>query len=262
MIFQENLPDNKIYRFVNLNNQDSFLFDSNTNEFRGIVAVANNPVDDSPLINVGGSSQFSNIDIVFTDRSTVVVPTNDFIIKTNMKANFPDPQFDFASVKLQIHIVDENNVFNMEDVTPQDLISETAFINIPNGNSNIDFTLTAPSILSKDLPSGKVYRVRLVNNIFNTQSAFPFPHQLFVVTNPTLSNADFSKKETFSFYPNPAQDIITINSATTTDTYKIFNMSGQTVNEVTSSGKISIAHLTSGTYFLANKKGIVKFVKK
>ena len=62
----------------------------------------------------------------------------------------------------------------MEDVSPQELISESAFMTIPNGNSNLNFTLDTPTVLSENLPNGKVYRIRLVNGELNDQFAFPF----------------------------------------------------------------------------------------
>ncbi len=265
MSFQENLPDNKVYRLVDNNYNGYLLFDVDTNENTGNGSIDNVTNSSIPnleeMLIIGGNSQESNINVSFTNRSASVLKTStSFTISTSITANLDDI-FDSASVKFQIHIVDDANLFTMENVSPQELISESAFMPIFNGDSNIDFTLQTPDDLSSDLPSGKSYRIRLVNEDFNTHNAYPLPYELSVVS--TLSTIGFSEKETVYLYPNPAQESISVNSKKNIEKYKIFDVTGTLVTDKkTSTNILSVNHLTPGIYFLDTSLGIHKFIKK
>ena len=54
--------------------------------------------------------------------------------------------------------------------------------------------------------------------------------------------------EAFTFYPNPARDVIIVNEELE---YKVFNISGQEVmNGISSGNKINVNSLEDGIYFI------------
>jgi len=85
-----------------------------------------------------------------------------------------------------------------------------------------------------------------------------------VFENTSLSTSDFDSNS-FSFYPNPAKDIINFSSSTTIETITIYNVLGQEVfSKETYSKKFSIdiSNLSSGTYVAKlNKDGKYPSVK-
>lgn len=259
MTFQENLPDNKVYRLVNKGNLDAELIDNDTFQNTGFVSIISN--DSSLELSVGENSRFSNIDVSFTDRSASVLSnTANFTIATNVEAMIGE--FELASAKFQIHIVDRANLFIMEDVSPQEFISESAFMPIPNGNSNLNFTLDTPAILSENLPEGKVYRIRLVNGEFNDQFAFPFPYELSVRDEATLSNTEIENRSAITLSPNPATDTISINTLKGNQNITIYTSNGLKVYEHKSNAKrLDVSFLNSGLYVLVCNEGRFKFVK-
>ncbi len=260
MTFQENLPDDKVYRLVNKDDMVAELVDDTTFQNSGFVSIVSNNA--SLELSIGESSRFSNIDVSFTDRSASIFSnTTDFVIATNIEATIGE--FELASAKFQVHIVDRANLFIMEDVSPQELISESAFITIPNGNSNLNFTLDTPTVLSQNLPNGKVYRIRLVNGELNDQFAFPFPYELSVIDEATLSNTTIKNRRTTTLSPNPATNTISINNTLKDNqTITIYTSNGLKVYEQKANSKrLDISFLNSGLYFLVCNDGRFKFVK-
>lgn len=68
----------------------------------------------------------------------------------------------------------------------------------------------------------------------------------------------------FSIYPNPTKDFITISTASTNFISKLFDSNGKLIFN-SSSPKISLIHLQSGIYFLRifdNEKMVVKKIIK
>lgn len=262
MSFQENLPNNKVYRLIDQFNSGLPLFNDSTNEDAGYLSLFDYLAEQEIII--GGSSRFSNITLSFIDRITTIEDfTNNFTIKTSVEANISE--FDFTSVKFQIHIVDDANIFEMDDVTPQELVSESDYKDISQGNSNIDFTLATPTVLSENLPAGKSYRVRLVNDEFNSENAFPFPYKLTVVAEGLLSIPEIiDEKQLVSVYPNPSSNFIEVSGLTNVESYKIFDISGTFIKEVPVSDQLIISNLTSGMYILTTKDNIFisRFIKK
>ncbi len=89
------------------------------------------------------------------------------------------------------------------------------------------------------------------------------------IRNTTLSVDDFSATS-LSVFPNPAEDLISINTTAPITSLKIINMLGQIVlenNTVDNQQTIDISKLTKGIYFLlaiqdSNEQKTIRFVKK
>ena len=85
----------------------------------------------------------------------------------------------------------------------------------------------------------------------------------------TLLNNHEVASKSFKLYPNPANDLITIESINNSNTdfeFEIYNLLGSKVLNGKSSGQIDISHLANGTYILQiqqdNQKQSLKFLKK
>ncbi|WP_334112179.1 T9SS type A sorting domain-containing protein [Paucihalobacter sp.] len=83
--------------------------------------------------------------------------------------------------------------------------------------------------------------------------------------NFTLSNSDFDSPSSFSFFPNPVLNTLTLTAQNNIEQVTVFNMLGQAVlklapNNTTS--EVDMNNLVSGTYFAqVTVNGIVKTVK-
>ena len=89
------------------------------------------------------------------------------------------------------------------------------------------------------------------------------------IRNTTLS-VDDSDFTSLTVFPNPAKDIITINTSAPITSLKVINMLGQIVlenNTVTNQQTIDISQLSKGTYFLqaiqdSGEEKVVRFIKE
>jgi hypothetical protein len=84
-------------------------------------------------------------------------------------------------------------------------------------------------------------------------------------TTQALSNDSFSKN-TISIYPNPVQDVLTINTQETINSVEVFNINGQKMGVSLNNNTINVSSFSTGVYLLnvelANgSKEVVKFVK-
>lgn len=70
-------------------------------------------------------------------------------------------------------------------------------------------------------------------------------------------------KELFTIYPNPATDMLEINTDIPVLQVKILDINGRMVIESENNDRIDIKHLISGIYFLKiNDKYFHKFIKE
>lgn len=88
---------------------------------------------------------------------------------------------------------------------------------------------------------------------------FNFLHDNFdgaaYIDNIKINNVDLATYEaqvskSLKIYPNPAKDVVTIETKEKVETYTIFNMAGQKVLSGTTSGTINIKSLSKGNYIL------------
>lgn len=79
-------------------------------------------------------------------------------------------------------------------------------------------------------------------------------------------NNDSLSKNTVSIYPNPVQDILTINALDTINSVEIFNINGQKMYARLNNNTVDVTNLSSGVYLLNvelsnGSKEVMKFVK-
>jgi len=166
------------------------------------------------------------------------------------------------NIKFEIHVVDKKEVHLIEDVKNQRLVSSSEeSVTILKGASNYSFKLKAPEIPSKFLPSGKTYRVRLLNDSYSNSKAYPFPHEL-IVTKSNHEKSIYSDKDKVSISPNPVKDYLIVNSKNKSKSYKIYDISGALVKEQQTIRRIMVSDLKPGVYLLATDYGVTRFTKK
>lgn len=260
--FIENLPDGKVYR---IGSYGGVLLDNGTFEDLGNVQsdTPNNQLD------VGKDIIETRVAVTFLERPKLVVADENFTIETSiLSSKFIN---ETAIIRFEIHEVDKEDVYDIFDVASQNtLLSSTPFQTFEgSGNGTVgttteaDFILKAPLIQNKDLPDGRTYRVRLFNSPGATSLTYPFPYELTVTDEATvLSSPDFNDAKQIALYPNPAVNIMSVETDIKTKTYKIYNASGALVNEAIANGKLAVSHLKTGVYFLVTDAGATKFVKK
>ena len=73
----------------------------------------------------------------------------------------------------------------------------------------------------------------------------------------------------FSIYPNPAENVLHVQSENGNSTYTIYDISGKvysSINSTSSNSSLDISSLSSGIYFIqcisGNEVGMIKFIKK
>lgn len=72
-----------------------------------------------------------------------------------------------------------------------------------------------------------------------------------------------SGTETFQLFPNPAQQIITVNGLSAGSRFEITDVNGKTVHSgtINQNGKTDISHLEKGTYLFKAESRQIKFIK-
>lgn len=75
----------------------------------------------------------------------------------------------------------------------------------------------------------------------------------------TLSFKSTQKDISGSLYPNPVDNVLTVN-VEGAETYRLVNTVGQTVLEQAATGSIDVSGLTAGLYILVTEKGTAKVV--
>ena len=135
---------------------------------------------------------------------------------------------------------------------------------VDNGVTGMSITTAAAAGLSADTDYDFYVRTNCGNN---GNSGYAGPASF------TTETASLSEKELegFKFYPNPASDLVNLESQENIESVTIYNMMSQEVlNQKPSlsakSIELNISNLEKGTYFLevnsGNKTGVYKFIKK
>lgn len=91
----------------------------------------------------------------------------------------------------------------------------------------------------------------------SVENAFLFTWKV----DPALSRASFNKNS-ISFYPNPAKDIVTFGNAVESKTYKVLSLTGALVKEAPATGTLNVSDLAKGNYIIATDSGIGKLIKE
>ncbi|WP_010181885.1 T9SS type A sorting domain-containing protein [Aquimarina agarilytica] len=137
-----------------------------------------------------------------------------------------------------------------------------------SGTGSGDLAINGELLPSDMLPDGQSYiliatmSTRMIGVTDNSTNAFPDSVTIpITITNSTLSTSEFSGNINGSFGPNPASDMITIDSNIQTETYSVADLSGATVKTVKAEGTLDVSDLPSGIYFLITDVGVAKFEK-
>ncbi|MCB0398123.1 MAG: T9SS type A sorting domain-containing protein, partial [Winogradskyella sp.] len=90
-----------------------------------------------------------------------------------------------------------------------------------------------------------------------------------IVVNATLSTGSFENEAAFTYYPNPVQNILTLNSQNTIENVAMYNMLGQEVLRATPNAvnsELDMSSLQDGTYFVKvtidNNTKTIRIIKK
>ncbi|MBN8642926.1 MAG: T9SS type A sorting domain-containing protein [Flavobacteriales bacterium] len=150
----------------------------------------------------------------------------------------------------------------------------------PNSNANLAFEIFQSSCADNSLVCinnnpisfgefytnnnfivGQTYIVRVLNALGNLSTT----NFGICVQNPTLSLGNFQNPK-YIIHPNPAQNIITVNTSETIKEIIVFDMSGKKVTIVSSSiNSIDISSLSQGLYTISivgeNETYSSKFIK-
>ncbi len=137
-----------------------------------------------------------------------------------------------------------------------------------SGTGNGNLTIDSALLPSDMLLDGQSYvliatmSTRMIGATDNSTNAFPDSVTIpITITSSTLSTSDFSGNINDAFYPNPANEIITIDSSIETTTYSVADLSGTVIKTVKAEGTLDVSDLPSGIYFLITDSGVAKFEK-
>ena len=120
-------------------------------------------------------------------------------------------------------------------------------VNIPNG--------TVPVEQTANYVAGYNYILQIVGD--NDPEAY-INYVSKIEETIVLSTKEYNKLE--SSYYNPSKDAVVLNNNIKGD-YRIYDFTGRTLLKGEISNEISTSALKSGIYFLATKKGTLKFAK-
>jgi hypothetical protein len=196
----------------------------------------------------------------YTNNSTKTITTATNIDLTNaIGANLSfyakwDIENDYDYVQLQISTDNGNNwVAQCGNYT--NLGSNTG--TQPQGEPLYDGTQTAWVLeeidLSDYLGSQILIRFRLNSDNFQTGDGFYFDDLKVQIVSPSQLGINDVLDDSFSVYPNPIKDQVTILSALDSYNIAIYNLQGQLVyenNTVSGTKNIALNQLTSGLYIL------------
>ncbi len=118
---------------------------------------------------------------------------------------------------------------------------------VPNAEAGDDLGPEGIIYVSKeDSPTGTALLV-ISNEVSATLS-------IYSLDNITLSTEDIQQgTDTFSMFPNPAQDVVKLSKK---DTYKVYDLSGRIVKKISNTNTFTVSDLSSGIYVVANSKEI------
>ncbi len=290
--------DNLTWNFTNLQPFES----------REILVTLNvNSPSEVPPINAGDILSFtpsinsSLIDEIPNDNTfalnQTVVNSFDPNDKTCLEGNIITPEMVGKEVHYMIRFENTGSA-NAENVVVKDMIDTTKFdvnslipvdgshpfvTRITNTNK-VEFIFENINLPFDDANNDGYVAFKIktkptlaLGDTFSNTASIYFDYNFPIVTDPAvttvalLANSDFVFENYFSIYPNPAKDILNIETKQTiaVTSINIYNTSGQVVlviPNVQQTKSVDVSSLTTGNYFLKmnSDKGSssVKFVKK
>lgn len=135
-----------------------------------------------------------------------------------------------------------------ENATNDDLTFVASGSNVcANANNHTDISIEAVA--------GQSYYI-LVNSLITST---------IIVDSETVLSTEENTIEGFSFYPNPVQDVINIQSVQTVDQVVLYNITGQKVLDQkinATNAQLSLGDLTTGVYLMTATSGNVRSTYK
>ncbi|WP_445748100.1 T9SS type A sorting domain-containing protein [Polaribacter sp.] len=139
---------------------------------------------------------------------------------------------------------------------------------VTSGDSSSTENLTNPTNTNSSIPFLDDFRNS--NIIFNNELYFAAWNiqgiELWKITDTTLSNENFTLKNTISLYPNPASNKITIKSDVAIDAVEIYNLLGKSIYAKKNTNKsdliIDTSKFSKGVYLVKVKFDDTSIIKK
>lgn len=207
-----------------------------------------NPAQQSYIFDEKGTSDASRNTSFANKSTTFTTNVTTLITRLRNQLNFPSHVIDF-----QITEEGNNNeafgVFASEGSTP----------NGENVLSLINISLSNRKIILPPAVSGN-YTNLITGELISTTFVMEPYDVLLISDGLTLSKEDVKSIKSYTLYPNPVSDILTVSN-TLKGRYTLYNLTGALVKTIDSKSnevKIPIHNLSSGVYFLKipTQKGI------
>ena len=193
-------------------------------------------------INLSNNTKLESLDIFGNDLSILDVSSNlvirDISCETNIIENID------ISLNTKLTSLDCRNN-NLESLNLDN--GKTLFFNLLKASGNSNLTC----IQVDDLGS-----VRTSTWDYDASVSFSTDCQY------ALSVNDFLLDAKITIYPNPANQLVSIESKKTIDVLKIYTISGALIKTVLNPAEINVSNLSKGTYFFALQIGDEQLTKK
>lgn len=252
----QSLPENMVYRLIH--KDDSLLLidpDDPSYEKRIPIKAQSN------IILISSNVKNPNLNITLVNKPTSVTRGVEYVLETKI-VNKNTANCLLPNVKLEVHLVDQKNVFLSKNTKDQRLISDSGLSTIvQSGSSKYFFKLMTPEIPSDFLPEGKTYRVRFVNDSISGCKTNLEPFELKVTKN-NYEKKIYSENNEVSIFPNPVKDYLIVKTQKKSKSYKIYDISGELVKEQAVLRRISVSDLKPGIYLIKTDYGVSRFTKK
>lgn len=228
----------------------SFCKDGNGNIWvgtnKGVAKVVNNQIVIQTIINKKNNINALNYDInnnclVFTNNTSNNSTVCLYYINNQ---NLITLNINYRPTKISI----DNRGYAYFQIINDEIwrydINKNAWDTSFNNNiQNTPFNTMYPSKIEVD-NNNRVYIFASASGAFNTHSIYVYDENGFSSINTTKNNLP-----NFNLYPNPTSGLITIDSKENLNSYSVYNMLGEVLeNGKIENGKIDISELPSGVY--------------
>lgn len=128
-----------------------------------------------------------------------------------------------------------------------------------------EYTITVAGVSSTPVPVNFAFRYFVTNGGPAGDNSNFIGIDTFSVTRPALAVSDASKSKN-AVYPNPATDVLNVDSASKISSVQIFDMSGKKVAAELVGNKVDVKNLAKGSYVIKiqdqDGTSTQKFIKK
>lgn len=196
-------------------------------------------------------NEFIDVPAIYTlDLATEIISENPYKCKLTVNAEETFEYYD-DEMRLMIALTETNIPYSWQGQSTVDNAIRAMY---PNANGTIVFdsgtTYSGEFEITPD-PSYAIDKCEIV--AFIQRRSTGEIQQASKIALPSTINVENNIAKSLSIYPNPANDIVKINSEENMDYIEILNISGQIVsfeNANTNNAEININNLSSGVYFI------------